>query len=310
MKKLGAIFASLALALSLTACAGNESAGGVSVPSPIQTGSSSSSSTASSAGSSSENSSSAGSSEASSATESSSSSISESSATSSSSSGSGSSASSSSAASSKPEQSSSMPAQSSSTPVQSSSKPAQSSSKPAQSSSRPVQSSSAPSSQPTPETEKTLVVYFTWSSNTKQMANTIVDLTGADVFELVPVTPYPEAYTPCTEVALEERDSNARPAIKNLPASVSQYDNIIIGYPIWWHTAPMIIGTFLEHYDLSGIDVYPFTQSASMNTEQFNNSMGFVRGCAKNATVHDGLFTRYSNTSAIESYLRQNGLAK
>ncbi len=155
-----------------------------------------------------------------------------------------------------------------------------------------------------------LVVYFTWSSNTAGMAETIADLTGADTFEIVPVVPYPEEYTPCTEVALEERDNNARPAIQNLPASVSEYDNILIGYPIWWHTAPMIIGTFLENYDLSGIDVYPFTQSASMNAEQFEQSMDFVRGCAGNATVHDGLFARPSDTSAITSYLEQNGLTK
>lgn len=142
------------------------------------------------------------------------------------------------------------------------------------------------------------------------MAETIADLTGADTFEIVPVKPYPEEYTPCTEVALEERDNNARPEIQNLPASVSEYDNIIIGYPIWWHTAPMIIGTFLENYDLTGIDVYPFTQSASMNTEQFEQSMDFVRGCAGSATVHDGLFAKPSNTDAITSYLEQNGLTK
>lgn len=72
----------------------------------------------------------------------------------------------------------------------------------------------------------------------------------------------------------------------------------------------MIIGTFLENYDLTGIDVYPFTQSASMNAEQFEQSMDFVRGCAGSATVHDGLFTRPSDTDAITSYLEQNGLTK
>lgn len=162
--------------------------------------------------------------------------------------------------------------------------------------------------EPVTEKEKTLVVYFTWSSNTAGMAETIADLTRADTFEIVPVNPYPEEYTPCTEVALKERDDNARPAIENLPDSVSEYDNIIIGYPIWWHTAPMIIGTFLENYDLSGIDVYPFTQSASMNSEQFEQSMEFVRSCAGNGTVHEGLFARPSDGSAIASYLEQNGL--
>ncbi len=191
-----------------------------------------------------------------------------------------------------------------------SSRPEQSNSETTPESAAPVQSEPESQSEPLPEDGKTLVVYFTWSSNTAGMAETIAGLTGAETFEIVPVNPYPEEYTPYTEVALEERDNNARPEIKNLPASISEYDNILIGYPIWWHTAPMIIGTFLENYDLSGIEVYPFTQSASMDKEQFEQSMDFVRGCAENATVHDGLFARPSDTAAITSYLEQNGLTK
>lgn len=83
-----------------------------------------------------------------------------------------------------------------------------------------------------------------------------------------------------------------------------------IGYPIWWHTAPMIIGTFLENYDLTGVDVYPFTQSASMDTEQFDNSMEFVRTSAGNGTVHDGLFVDEADTEGIDAYLADNGFEK
>lgn len=71
----------------------------------------------------------------------------------------------------------------------------------------------------------------------------------------------------------------------------------------------MIIGTFLENYDLTGIDVYPFTQSASMDEEQFENSMEFVRGCAGKGSVHDGLFADAYDEAAIEKYLKDNGLA-
>lgn len=156
--------------------------------------------------------------------------------------------------------------------------------------------------------EKTLIAYFSWSGNTVTMANTIADKTGGELFEIVPATPYPEEYNPCTEVALEERDSNARPAIKNLPASIEEYDTILIGYPIWWHTAPMIIGTFLENYDLTGVEVYPFTQSASMDEEQFEQSMEFVRGCAGKGNVHNGLFASADDETAIEEYLKNNGL--
>lgn len=80
--------------------------------------------------------------------------------------------------------------------------------------------------------------------------------------------------------------------------------------PIWWHTAPMIIGTFLENYDLAGKDVYPFTQSASMDTEQFDNFMDFVRESAAGAMVHEGLFVRPSDQAAIDSYLSENELAQ
>ena len=153
-----------------------------------------------------------------------------------------------------------------------------------------------------------LVAYFSWSGNTQEMASYIAEQTGGDLLEIQPATPYPEDYNECGDVALEERDNNERPAIANLPESIDQYDAILIGYPIWWHTAPMIIGTFLENYDLTGVDVYPFTQSASMDTEQFQNSMDFVRESAAGATVHDGLFVRPSDTAGIDSYLSENSL--
>lgn len=71
----------------------------------------------------------------------------------------------------------------------------------------------------------------------------------------------------------------------------------------------MIIGTFLERYDLSGKEIYPFSQSSSMDTEQFETSMDFVRTSAQGATVHDGLFVEASDTDGILSYLTENGFA-
>lgn len=162
------------------------------------------------------------------------------------------------------------------------------------------------------EDGKTLVVYFSWSTsgNTEKMASYIQEQTKGDLLEIEPLNPYPADYEKCTDVALVERDENARPEIANLPDSIEEYDTIFIGYPIWWHTAPMIIGTFLENYDLSGVEVYPFTQSASMDTEQFENSMEFVRESAAGANVHDGLFTEASDTEGILAYLTGNGFVE
>lgn len=159
---------------------------------------------------------------------------------------------------------------------------------------------------------KTLIVYFSWSSsgNTEKMAIYIQEQTGGDLLELEPLNPYPTDYEECGEVALVERDENARPEIANLPESISEYDTIFVGYPIWWHTAPMIIGTFLESYDLTGVEIYPFAQSASMDTEQFGNSMEFVRESASGANVHDGLFVSASDTEGMQAYLETNGLVQ
>ena len=159
---------------------------------------------------------------------------------------------------------------------------------------------------------KTLIVYFSWSTsgNTEKMATYIQEQTSGDLLELEPLNPYPTDYEECGEVAQVERDENARPEIANLPGSISEYDTVFVGYPIWWHTAPMIIGTFLESYDLTGVEIYPFAQSASMDTEQFGNSMEFVREYASGANVHDGLFVSASDTEGIQAYLEANGFAQ
>ena len=159
------------------------------------------------------------------------------------------------------------------------------------------------------EASNILVAYFSWSGNTAEMAAYIARRTGGDLLEIQPETPYPEDYGECGDVALAERDSGARPAIANLPENLDGYDTVFIGYPIWWHTAPMIIGTFLESFDLTGVDVYPFTQSASMDTELFVNSMAFVAECSPGAAVHDGLFARADDTEEIDAYLTANGFA-
>lgn len=58
-----------------------------------------------------------------------------------------------------------------------------------------------------------LVAYFSWSGNTEEMATYIQEQTGGDLYEIQPVIPYPEDYNECGDVALEERDNNARPEI-------------------------------------------------------------------------------------------------
>ena len=153
-----------------------------------------------------------------------------------------------------------------------------------------------------PESEKILVAYFSWSGTSERIAQNIIGQTGADSFRIERETPYSTDYNETAYGdAKEEADANARPPIKAPLDSVAQYDKIVLCYPIWWHTAPMTVGTFLESYDLSGKHIYPISQSASMSTTQYAQSVSFIRECAKDAIVDDGIFTK--DNTQIENYV-------
>lgn len=111
--------------------------------------------------------------------------------------------------------------------------------------------------------KKILIAYFSWGGTTQRMAQQIQDITGADMFRIEPEVPYPSEYTPCTEVALEEKNSSARPAIKDRVQNWEEYDVVFIGCPVWWWTTPMIIHTFCESYDFTDKTVVPFCTYAA-----------------------------------------------
>lgn len=148
-----------------------------------------------------------------------------------------------------------------------------------------------------------LIAYFSWSGNSKSEAELIQEKIGGVLFEIVREEPYPEDYTECTEVAKKEKEDNERPSIKNPPESLNKYDKIVVCYPIWWHTAPMCVGTFLEKYDLQGKTVYPVSQSASMDKDQFAESVEFIKTCTKGAEVQEGLFVDADDTNAVADYV-------
>lgn len=148
--------------------------------------------------------------------------------------------------------------------------------------------------------------------NTNYIANLIQNETGGDLFAIeVEENHYPtDDFGAVAEIARDEIENGERPTMRTPRENPDDYDVIFVGYPIWWHTAPMIIGTFLESYDLTGAEIYPFAQSESMDTEQFDNSMEFVREYASGANVHDGLFVSASDTEGMQAYLEANGFVQ
>ena len=105
---------------------------------------------------------------------------------------------------------------------------------------------------------KTLVVFFSQTGNTRSVGKAIQELTGADIFELVAVEPYPDGYHEIRVRAKEEQQKDIRPALRSLPASIAQYDTIFVGSPIWNYTIAQPIATFLGKFDFKGKVIVPF----------------------------------------------------
>jgi len=154
-----------------------------------------------------------------------------------------------------------------------------------------------------------LVAYFSWSGTTQRMAQEIAAQTGADIFRIEPVTPYPTEYTPCTEVAKAEKEANARPAISGKVEKWSEYDTVFIGCPVWWWTTPMIICTFTESYDFTGKTVVPFcTYASTYRDETLARIVEFTP--AARHLEGEGLTSGRVNAANISSWLKNIGIVE
>lgn len=95
--------------------------------------------------------------------------------------------------------------------------------------------------------------------STQYLAQIIQQETGADIFRIETVKPYPRQHQPLLDSAQQELKEGARPALKSTLPDLADYDTLFIGYPIWWYKMPMAMYSFFEQQDLSGKTVIPFT---------------------------------------------------
>ena len=116
-----------------------------------------------------------------------------------------------------------------------------------------------------------LVAYFSASGVTKGIAEKIANENGYDIFEIVPE----EIYTPQdldwtdrnSRSTIEMNNRQFRPPIVE-SCDVSGYDIVVIGFPVWWYTAPTIINTFIESVDLTGKTIKAFCTSGGSGIDK------------------------------------------
>ncbi len=173
--------------------------------------------------------------------------------------------------------------------------------------------SGAPTEEPTESAGgKTLVVYFSATGNTEEVANYIVAATGADVFELEPVNGYTDAdlnYNDDNSRVVREHDNPDEQNIELVATTVEnwdEYDTIFIGYPIWWHIAAWPINGFVEANDFADKTVIPFCTSGSSDLGESGELLAEMAGTGE--WLEGRRFSSRVSESDVSAWIDELGL--
>ena len=114
-----------------------------------------------------------------------------------------------------------------------------------------------------------IVAYFSATGVTRDRALEVAKLLNADTLRIMPEVDYTSEDLNWIDKncrsSKEMHDDVARPAILTKSVDLSKYDTVLLGFPIWWYTAPRIINSFIEHNNLLGKNIYVFATSGGSN---------------------------------------------
>ena len=150
---------------------------------------------------------------------------------------------------------------------------------------------------------KILVAYFSADGTTRKVAEMIAETAEADLHEIVPKQPYSKAdlnwMDKKSRSSVEMSDKKSRPEIIDTDVSINMYDEIILGFPIWWYVAPTIVNTFLESYDFSGKKIILFATSGGSG---FGNTARELQPSAPDAVITEGKILNNASRQQISQW--------
>ena len=155
---------------------------------------------------------------------------------------------------------------------------------------------------------KALVLYYSQTETTTKVAQEISNLLGADIEEIALVNPYDGSYQETIARSSQERQSGTLPELKPLTSDLKDYDVIFLGYPIWFGTYALPIGSLLESVDLSGKKVVPFCTFGSGGLDA---SVKDLKENLPGAEILPGYGVRQARIDAmpaeVERFLKEGG---
>ena len=152
---------------------------------------------------------------------------------------------------------------------------------------------------------KRLVAFFSASGNTKKIAEMIAEAGNSDLYEITPKVTYTKAdlnwMDKKSRSSVEMNDKKFRPEIVDADIDINAYDEIILGFPIWWYVAPTIINTFLEAHDFSGKGIILFATSGGSG---FGNTLKELQPSAPSALIKEGKLFNKATRQEINEWVK------
>ena len=153
--------------------------------------------------------------------------------------------------------------------------------------------------------KKRLVAYFSVSGITKKAAEMVAEAAEADLYEITPKVPYTKEdlnwMDKNARSTVEMNDKKFRPELGGQEIDVSAYEEIFLGFPIWWYVAPTIINTFLEKYDFSGKKIVLFATSGGSG---FGNTASELQSSAPKAEIVEGKLLNRMTKQEISNWVK------
>ena len=166
----------------------------------------------------------------------------------------------------------------------------------------------------TEETAKNLVAYYSASGTTERIADYIAEEMNADIFVITPVDEYTDEDLNWTDsnsrVVKEHDDPDNRHVelVQTIPENFDSYDNVFIGYPIWWQEAAWVIDDFVTENNFTGKNVVPFCTSMSSPLGESGTKLAEMAGTGN---WLDGIrFTDRSSEESVKEWARSLDLTK
>lgn len=142
---------------------------------------------------------------------------------------------------------------------------------------------------------KAIVIYYSYSGNTKNIALHIAEALNADTAVIDTVKAYEGDYDAVVEQGHDEIRKGFRPPIKPINVDMSQYDTIILGTPVWWYTFAPAVKTFIESNNLTGKTIYPF----ATNGGWLGHTLKDIAVECKGASVKEGLDLHFNGAKLM-----------